>query len=198
MKAKSNHTLWADKLKQLTPRLLICACLFAASAMQVATAQTRVEEEHLLKAAFIYNFAKFTRWPENILKGQDAQLNLCTAGEDRLVGELKRLAGRIIKEHPVTIVSLKNMPVPKNCHLLYIATSEKRGYKDILKSVRGEPVLTISELPHFSRSGGMIELYREKDQTRFIINLGIAREAELVLSSRLLSLAVVINNEEVQ
>ena len=196
MKGKSNPI--NHKLKRLTTKLLISVCLLATCTMQVATAQTRAEDELLLKAAFIYNFAKFTDWPENIWQGQDAQLNLCTAGEDGLVGELERLAGKIIKEHPVTIVSLKNMPVPKNCHLLYVATSEKKGYKDILKSVRGEPVLTISELPHFSRSGGMIELYREKDQTRFIINLSVAREAELVLSSRLLSLAVVINNEEVQ
>ena len=191
MKAKSNHTLWADILKLLT-----CVCLFVAGTMQVATAQTRAEEDNLLKAAFVYNFAKFTNWPEGTWKQRNTPLNLCTAGKDGLVSKLEHLAGKIIKQRPVTILSLNDMQVPKNCHLLYIASSEKNHYKNILKSVRAEPVLTISELPHFARSGGIIEFDRRKDQTHFIINLAAAREAELVLSSRLLSLAEVINNEE--
>ena len=201
MKGKTNpinYSHWADKLKRITTRLLICICLMVANAVQLATADTRVEEEDLLKAAFIYNFAKFTNWPEGTWKQQNTPLNLCTAGKDELVSKLEHLAGKIIKQRPVTVMSLNDIQVPKNCHLLYIASSEKNRYKNILKSVHTEPVLTISELPRFARSGGMIEFNRKKDQTHFIINLDVAREVELVLSSRLLSLAEVINNEEAQ
>ena len=62
--------------------------------------------------------------------------------------------------------------------------------------MKGEPILTISELPNFVRSKGIIELYRGKNQTHFIVELEVARKAGLVLSSRLLSLAVVITREE--
>ena len=162
--------------------------------MQAASADTNVKDELLLKAAFIYNFAKFTHWPENVWQEQTTSLNLCTAGKDTLISELERLAGKTIKQHPVTIQPLEKVQHLKNCHLLYIATSEKKRYKDILKSTQGEPILTVSELPHFVDSGGIIELYRKKSQTHFIINLGAAREAGLVISSRLLNLAKVINN----
>ena len=175
-------------------KLLLCVCLLLVSSMQGTIAQNNTKHEPLLKAAFIYNFAKFTRWPENVWQEQTTSLNLCTAGKDTLISELERLAGKTIKQHPVTIQPLEKVQHLKNCHLLYIATSEKKRYKDILKSTQGEPILTVSELPHFVDSGGIIELYRKKSQTHFIINLGAAREAGLVISSRLLNLAKVINN----
>jgi len=182
-------------LKLGTTRLLICAGLWLlASTTHIAIAQNSAEEERLFKAAFIYNFAKFTRWPEHIWNGQDS-LTLCTAGKDELASDLKRLSGKMIKGHLVSIQPLKTVQTPEHCNLLYIAKSEKKRYADILKSVRNKPVLSISELPHFGRSGGIIELYREKGRTRLIINLGVARKSGLEISSRLLMLAKVIDKE---
>ncbi|MCW8923492.1 MAG: YfiR family protein, partial [Gammaproteobacteria bacterium] len=141
------------------------------------------------------NFAKFTSWPEHIWKENNASLNLCITGKDGLVSKLEQLTGKVIQEHPVIVQLVKNPQNMKQCHLLYIATSEKNHYQTILKSVQNEPVLTVSELPQFGRSGGIIELYREKEKTRFIINLDTARESGLTISSRLLNLARIINNE---
>jgi len=178
-------------------KLLIASCFLMTNIAQIANAETHTDGR-LLKAAFIYNFAKFTRWPENTWKQQNAPLNLCTIGKDELINELKRLTGKTIKDHPVITQSLQNKQIPDNCHLLYIASSEKNHYKNILESVHNKPILTISEQPHFARSGGMIEFFRKKDQTRFIINLGITRNTGLTVSSRLLNLALVINHKEAQ
>lgn len=183
-------------MQLLKTALWMCACFWLlVSGQQIAGAQTTTEDERLIKAAFVYNFAKFTRWPENTWAEQSAPLHLCTVGEDELVDELRRLGGQTIQAHPVIIRSLAKAQNPEACHLLYVATSEQKRYKNILKTLRGRPVLTVSEVRHFSRSGGMIELYREQGKTRFIINLRTAREAGLELSARLLSLAVVINEE---
>lgn len=183
-------------MRLLKTGLWICTCLWLlVGVQQIAGAQTATKDERLIKVAFIYNFAKFTRWPENTWANQSAPLYLCTVGEDELVDGLLRLGGQTIQAHPVITRSLAKMQNPEACHLLYIATSEQKSYKNILKTLHGKPVLTVSELRHFSRSGGMIELYREHDKTRFIINLLTAREAGLELSARLLSLAVVINEK---
>jgi hypothetical protein len=96
----------------------------------------------------------------------------------------------------LVIQPLNNATPSGNCHILYIAGSEKKRYQKIIKSVSFKAVLTISGITHFGRSGGVIELFREKDRIRFIINLNNAIEAGLVISSRLLSLAVVIEKEE--
>ena len=193
-----SRAFWGNKVKQAATRLLTFVCLWLfTSSLTIASAQTHTEDEPLIKAAFIYNFAKFTSWPENIWQDSQAPLKLCTVGKDALVSELKHLAGKTIQQHPVTVHPLKNMQAVKNCQLLYIATSEKKQYTDILKVVQDKPVLTISELANFENSGGIIRLYRDKSQ-HFIINLGVAREAGLVLSSRLLNVARVINHEGAQ
>ena len=173
---------------------LICFGLWLLASSAYAVEQDSTEEQGLFKAAFIYNFAKFTRWPEHTWNG-NSSLILCTAGKDELVGYLKRLGGKIIKGHSVSIQSLKKAQSAEHCHLLYIASSEKKHYADILKSVRDKPILSISELAGFGRSGGIIELYREAGRTRLIINLNVARKSGLEISSRLLMLAKIIDGE---
>ncbi len=175
--------------------MLICAGLYlAASIIPAVLAQNPAEEQRLLKAAFIYNFAKFTRWPQDTWGGPDGEMILCTAGEDGLVGELGRLGGKTVKGRKVRVLSLEGVGGPGDCHVLYVARSEQERYVDIVGSVGNDPVLTVSEIPQFGRSGGIIELYHEKDRIRFIINQGAAHRGNLKFSSRLLSLAIVIEH----
>ena len=183
-------------LHKPTTGLLICACLWLfVGAMPVALAQDRAEEESLLKAAFIYNFAKFTRWPDDAGAGQGVPLTLCIAGEDDVAEVLARLSGRMVRGRPLGIRTIGNDQVPVACKMLYVAASEGKHQLDLIKSSRAQPILTISELPGFAPSGGDIELYRDKEQVRFIINLGAVRRAGLEISPNLLKLAVALDKD---
>ena len=171
----------------------LCACFCLLNSLtQVAYAQHHEDddEERLFKAAFIYNFAKFTRWPENTWTTPDSPMLLCTAGKDELIDDLKRLGGKIVQGRPVIIQSLQSTESPENCNLLYIAQSEKKRFQSLLRSLQDKPVLTISELPQFARKGGMIKLYREEGRTHFTINLDAAKKSGLEFSSRLLIIAL--------
>lgn len=163
------------------------------SAMPSALAQDSAEEKRLLKAAFIYNFAKFTRWPDTVWGRGDDPLHLCIAGEDQVIGALKQLGGKTIKGRNVSIRPLTEAHNPGDCHVLYVASSEQDQYLPIVDTMRNAPVLTVSEIPRFGRSGGIIELFQEKERIRFIVNQGASRMAGLKLNSRLLNLAVVID-----
>jgi len=153
------------------------------------------EEERLFKAAFTYNFAKFTIWPKNT-PGQDGPLILCTIGKSKLVTDLNRLGGKYIKGRSVTIEEVYASQSKSHCHILYIAKSEKINVTNILKSINNKPILTVSGLSDFVKTGGIIQFYRKNGKTQLIINLDIARESGLEISSRLLILAEVINTEE--
>ena len=188
---------FCNEVKQAISKLMACICPWLiTSSTNIAMAQNPAEEEQLIKAAFIYNFAKFTRWPDNTWEKQDAPLNLCITGDDKLANELKHLQDRTIQGHSLSIQSLHHTVSVKSCHLLYIATSENKHYRKTLKTLHKKPILTVSELPHFARSGGIIELIKENDRTRFIINMNAAHEANIELSSRLLKLAIVIDDQE--
>ncbi len=150
------------------------------------------QDQRLFKAAFIYNFAKFTRWPKNLEDDDKDKIVLCTLGEDQLVIDLTRLQGKIINNK---ILIVKTIEAPNECGMLYIAASKKRNYVSTLNHIRGKPILTISEIKNFAQSGGIIELNLEKGQTRITINLNAAHENNLELSSRLLILANIINDK---
>ncbi len=158
-------------------------------------AEADAEDGLVLKAAFIYNFAKFTHWPEKLPGEQGAPLSLCIAGEDDLADTLGRLKGRLVKGRQLHTQTFKGTQIPGNCHVLYVAASEQKRYRGLVKAVRGQAILTVSELPGFARTGGIVELTRAHGRIRFIINLGLAREAGLEISPRLLALAELVNQE---
>ncbi len=150
-----------------------------------------LKEASLLKAAYIFNFAKFATWPEDTWRNPRSPLMICTAGADGLATSLQRLEGERVRGRPVRILAY---PGSQNaCHILYLAASENANMANWLDSIRGRPVLTISEQANFSRSGGMIELFRQQDRIRFRINIVALRTADLRLSSRLLDLADILD-----
>jgi hypothetical protein len=153
-------------------------------------------EENLLKAVFIYNFAKFTRWPDEVWNEKGPSLQICTIGYDPLAKALLRLHGRTLREHPVNIELKENTAQLNSCHVLYVANTVTHEAIEITQTLGSMPILTISEMPNFSESGGMIELYHSDGRIRFKINLQIIREAGLDLSSRLLKLATIVNNQQ--
>lgn len=172
--------------------LLFITCFLFSSI--TLTAEIESEDERLFKAAFTYNFAKFTIWPENT-PGQDGALILCTLGKSKLVTDLNRLGGKHIKGRAVAIKKVSSNQSKDHCHILYIAKSEKKNIAKILNSVNKKPILTVSDLSNFIKAGGIIQFYRKNGKTNLIINLDTARKSGLEISSRLLILAEVINTE---
>lgn len=157
-----------------------------------AMARPHAVEESMLKAAFVYNFAKFTRWPADRRAGSST-LRLCFAGKDVLVDSLGQLAGETIKGRPVEIRAFDAAEGRDACHVLYVAGSEHGGYAGLLELVGDVPVLTVSAIRGFADAGGMIQLYRSDNRIRFKINHGVAQEHGLEFSARLLDLAELVD-----
>jgi hypothetical protein len=182
-----------DSVKSPVTVILTSICLgLAALAVPGTPAENGEQELRLLKAAFVFNFAKFTRWSKAAWGNSDEPLKLCTVGDDRLIEALKQLGGRTIQNRKVNILPMGEVETPGKCHMLYVASSERERLSGILATVRDDPVLTVSEIPGFTHTGGIIELFKEQGRIRFYINQTSAEEVGLRLSSRLLSLAVIV------
>ncbi|MEJ2622214.1 MAG: YfiR family protein [Candidatus Thiodiazotropha sp.] len=166
--------------------------------MKTFAAQEPELEAGLLKTVFLYNFAKFTRWPENPQKTIKNTIFLCSVGADDLTNNLPKLAGRALHGKSIVTRNLKNLQDLDYCHTLYLAKSAKNRLPEILKTIKGKPILTISEIEQFSQQGGMIELTQDKDKLRFSINLTTTRSSGLELSARLLDLAIITGSEDEQ
>ena len=192
MVAKMRRTLIAIAIcLALSPLIPAGAGLGGVGLGGVAWAATEEPpREYRIKAAFIYNFAKFTRWPAGSFADDEAPLDFCIYGEDPFGGALDAVAGKTIRGRRVVVRRIAAIEASAGCHLLFISDSEADHLTDILAAVGDRPVLTVADMPDFARAGGIISLTtNEDDNLRFEINTGTARRAGLKLSSKLLSLA---------
>ena len=145
--------------------------------------------EQDLKAAFLYNFARFTEWPEAAFDTQ-GELRVQVIGHDPFNGALDRLlGGKRVHDRRISVVYTAGVTPAETGHVVFVAASERSRLDAILGALEGENVLTVSDIDDFAERGGMIGLVSDKDSLRFVVNRTAASRARLQVSSRLLSLA---------
>jgi len=165
-----------------------------AVAGQVTSAQSRATTpEVTVKAAYLYNFAKFTDW-QTLDPG--APVTLCIVGDPKVAAALvTTVRGQSVAGHTVAVEAVSGAVPVRACHLLFISTSATRASAGMLGSVRGLPVLTVSDDRDFARKAGIIELFvDEAGRMRFAINTDAVARSGLHLSSRLLGLAQIVRD----
>lgn len=166
-------------------------CFLALGLMFLCNASPTWSEElseYQLKAAFLYNFAAFTEWPPQVA----GTLNLCVYGRDPFGTELDVLNGKIVGTRMVVVQRKVNFDALKNCQIVFIPTANIDQLPQVLKVLRGVPVLTVTDSPGASRQGAALNMNLVQGRVRFEANLDTARGAQLGISSRLLLLATVV------
>jgi hypothetical protein len=155
----------------------------------VSAVQVRAQaDEYQVKAAFIFNFAKFVEWPGDAFS-DGGPLVVAVVGDDPFGGALDRINGSMANGRRLRIKRLRMGDNLRACHILYIAQSEARNVGKILDNVRGTSVLTIGETAQFNQSGGMIRFVIQNQKVRFEINANAASQVRLRISSKLLALS---------
>ncbi len=157
-----------------------------------AYAQPRQAEEFAVKAAYLYNFAKFTEWPPEVFPTDGSPVFICVMGEDPFGQSLNAIRGKTIGTRKVAVRNIANIDAASACHILFISASEREHLDSIFEKARKTHLLTVSDVEHFDRSGGMVSLVKEGDRIRFAINADAAQQAGIKLSSQLLKLAITV------
>lgn len=169
----------------------ILSLLWLALAGASVHAQDAQPTEYQIKAAFLFNFAKFVNWPPGAFEQPTSPLVLGVLGDNPFHEDLARmLQNKSIDAHPLVVREYPSGSQITNCHILFISASEKKQFPDILKHLKGHSVLTVSETERFIEDGGMINFVLQGGKIRLQINNDAAVEAGLKISSKLLSLAL--------
>ena len=145
--------------------------------------------EYLLKAAFLYNFAKLTQWPESSFSGPRAPLELCVLGDNPFGAALGALAGRSVAGRPIATRRISYTEEAAGCHVVFVTGPWLPELATALESAADRPVLTVGDARDFAAKGGTISMKTVNDKVRFEVNLGVARRKGLRLDVRLLQLA---------
>jgi hypothetical protein len=172
------------KLRNVSRQLLAVVLLLIAA---VSPADERAGE---IKAAFIYNFAKFVEWPASSFASAETPLYLCTLDVAADRTPLPLLDGRVAQGRVIRMLQVRDLSAVDQCHMLYVpVTTEASRRTALIEALARRAVLTISEDQMFIDQGGMVSLFIDDDRVRFSINLKLAQAAGLKVSARMLQLA---------
>ena len=194
---------------------LIAAATLAVCLSPTVHAESPSEREYQLKAAFLYNFVVFVDGARFDELGGPSDVEAVDPNTPVVIGilgddpfgeafaplrdkairgrsvvvkrfegfvELLDDEGRLVKPHP-------KLDAIKECHVLFVCSSEKSHVGVILQSIGTQAMLTVADTPGFLEAGGMVNFLIEKKKVRFEINTAATTRAKLRIRSRLLRLA---------
>ena len=157
-----------------------------------ARAATEVDRVQQIKAAYLYNFARFVTWPPEKLAGPDKAIEFCILDHDPLAPALDEvLQGKTIDTQRVVVRHVQRVEDMRSCHVAYLGGVDPAHISAALDALIGASVLTVYEGGDTLRAGA-IRFFLEDRKVRFEINLAMARREHLDLSSHLLNVARVV------
>jgi hypothetical protein len=169
----------------------VLMCLLAV------VAQAQSATEYQVKAAFLFNFARFVEWPADVFPSADSALQICVLGQDPFGRDFEQvIVDKTVNGHRIEIAHPDGAPQARACQILFIAGSEKAHLRDILQGLKGAGVLIVGDTPGFAALGGAINFVLDEGRVCFEINLKAAELAHLKISARLLTVAKVVLNGE--
>lgn len=175
-------------------RVALCC---AAVVLSVAPARVPAQGanlEYAVKANFLYKFAPFVVWPPQAFAGDTVPFVICVAGADPFGGALDAATqGQRIGSHPIAIRRLPRLDGTGGCHVVFAGGSRVQSAAAMVQAVAHRPVLTVAD-DRQGASGSIIRFVVRGGRVRFIINRAAAGMAGITVSSKLLDLAIGVEN----
>jgi len=170
----------------------LLAGIMLASLLSLGTA--REDEppltESKLKAAYLFNFAKFVEWPPEAFADANSPITIGILGENPFGSDLESIIrDKVINNRTIVIKLMRSVTEATNCQVLFISASVKNKIPEMISGLGQASILTVGDTDRFVETGGMINFVKEGSKIRFEINEAAAKRAGLKISSKLLSLA---------
>jgi len=181
-------------------RLLAVVALWCGLLPAASVRAEQIDESKSLKvkAAYLYNFAKFIHWPVDALGKQETVFVVCVLDDDPFTQSLNRtvrgksVANRAVKIRRMSWAANQDRAGFSECRILYVGRSIRRRLGAILALVAEQPVLVVSDIRDFAREGGMIGFVLEQGRIVFEINRGALEHVRLKASAKLMRLARIV------
>ena len=193
---QNGQSRWMRFLSRSTV-LLLCVSIVLGVVAPVSAQDRDVEREYSVKAAFLYNFLRFTKWPSSDVKAK--------RGKPIIIGVLgdSPFNSSVFKSVDNKVVPLKNRKLVvkylgafrpgvdlKQCTILFVSASEKDQFNNIVKAVANLHIMTVADTSGFLDQGGMINLVIKNRNVRWEINDAAVKKSSLKLNSQLYRSAV--------
>jgi hypothetical protein len=148
-------------------------------------------KENLVKAAYMFNFIKFTEWSDGKAISKQSKIDICVIGDSSIIKTAQVFSQASSPKLTISLVSEQNIRnVATHCHMLFIAASEENRLAEILAVIKNQPVLTISDGDGFAERGVMIGFVKSDERIKLEVNKHSAENAGLKIDAQLLEIAL--------
>jgi hypothetical protein len=179
----------------LSSTLKLIKCFFWLLLLPIMSLQaTAGPSEYELKAAFLHNLSKFVTWTPKAFSSDDAPFFLCVLGTNPFGDSLETATvNQKVAEHPIQILKVKNETEAKDCHLVFVSSSEQSKMPNILNFLNNFYILTVGDTEDFIDHGGMIMFVTVEGKVKLVISPDRIIASQLKASAQLLKIAKIVN-----
>jgi len=169
-------------------RFLIIAALCAISAsFQQVPKLNETDTSALIKASYLYHFSKLVDWPAQAKTGN---FIISVMGSTSVYQELvKKYNAKQIGSQQIEVRKLTKTLNISNCHVLYVGKECEDILPDIIKALKNEPTLIVSDASGALKKGADINFIVEDTKLLFELSVKNATDKDLFIGSTLKSLA---------
>ncbi|MFH0760333.1 MAG: YfiR family protein [Bacteroidota bacterium] len=177
-------------LPEILLRLFLTALLVAIPFTTRSQSGQELKEMQV-KAAYLYNFTKFVYWNTRADVVEPVTIGLIKA--DNIAFLLEDFIKTRAPESGVMVKRINSSEADlADCQFVYIDQSQKDKLTEILKNIKDDKVLTVSDIYGFARRGGMIGFFQEDGHIKIEINLTEVNKAGLEVSAKLMEVARIV------
>lgn len=149
--------------------------------------------EYQVKAAFLLRIMDFITFTSADSEPAELPNKLCIYGKSPFGDVLQTQASQQSKH--IRISYPKDLATLNVCHFVFITSEVAVPLSEIIFSTKNGPMLTISDIPDFTRKGGMLELSVDHELNRVLIflNLRSCEVAGVQVAANLADLATLVD-----
>lgn len=163
------------------------------AALPATSRRADIPLEYAVKATYLYKLAPFVDWPSGTFASPDAPFDICVVGRDPFDDFLeKAVSGRTLGAHPFKVIRMDAVAPGENCQVVFISYEHAGQVSEALRALDGRPVLTVTDSESAGGSGSIVQFVISRGHVRFEIDNGAAARNHLVISSKLLNLALAV------
>lgn len=178
---------WIKKL----PRLLMALSLFLN--VQPSLHALTLEEQTVL-AALALNIVRFTTWPDAAQQSKKDTIDFCVVGDNVAQQSFASIDQKSVGNKTLKMINLSRLSNFDQCDVLFISELKQNILLQVFVEIKKLPLLTIGTGADFAEQGGMVGLENVNKKMTLHVNITAVREANITISSRLLSLSKIIGN----
>lgn len=146
-----------------------------------------------IKAAFIYNFTKYVEWP-GIEEIDNFEITIW--GHSNLTVPLRNLAGmRKAAGKTIAVRNITELDELEDCQILVIASGEDLDQEKIFSKIEGKNTLLVGDTEGFARKGITVNFVKVGTKLKFELNAESLNKSGLKMSSHLMKLAIIVEED---